>query len=110
MRSFFAAVVLASAGNAFLLAQPLTCPAVSAATAHPCDTFHYHVQMYRPDTRAFVELYGVNQFASQSACDRARDAQFRRTMTVVEFYRSRGDQQYQADRIGACHCDMTIER
>ena len=106
MRSFFAAVVLASAGNAFLLAQPLTCPAVSAATARPCDTFHYHVQMYRPDTRAFVEVIGANQFASQSACD----AQFRRNMAVVEFYRSRGDQQYQPDHIGPCHCDMTVER
>ena len=110
MRSLVAALVLASAGNGLLLAQPLTCPAVSAATAHPCDTFHYHVQMYRPDTRAFVELYGVNQFASQSACDRARDAQFRRNMAVVELYRSRGDQQYPADKIGPCHCDMTIER
>src|SRR5437763_1263712 len=110
MRSLLAAVVLASAGNAVLIAQPLTCPAVSAAAGRPCDTFHYHVQMYRPDTRAFVEVYGVNQFASQSACDRARDAQFRRNMAVVELYRSRGDQQYQADHIGPCHCDMTIER
>ena len=110
MRSLVAAFVLASAGAGILLAQPLTCPAVSAATAHPCDTFHYHVQMYRPDTRAFVELYGVNQFASQSTCDRARDAQFRRNMAIIEFYRSHGDQQYQADKIGPCHCDMTIER
>ena len=110
MRSIFAAIVLASAGNAVLLAQPLTCPAVSAATGRPCDTFHYHVQLYRPDTRAFVELAGINQFASQSACDRARDAQFKRNMAVVEFYRARGDQQYQADHIGPCHCDMTVER
>src|SRR5207237_1401776 len=27
-----------------------------------------------------------------------------------EFYRSRGDQKYQPDRIGPCHCDMTVER
>ena len=110
MRSLVAAFVLASAGAGILLAQPLTCPAVSAATAHPCDTFHYHVQMYRPDTRAFVDLYGIDRFASQSACDRARDAQFRRNMAVVEFYRAHGDQQYQADKIGPCHCDMTVER
>src|SRR5689334_18014566 len=110
MRPLAAAFLLASAGNGILFAQGLTCPAVSTATAHPCDTFHYHVQMYRPDTRAFVDVYGGNQFASQTACDRARDAQFRRNMAVVEFYRSRGDQQYQADHIGPCHCDMTIER
>src|ERR1051325_1584530 len=110
MRSLVAAFVLASAGARILLAQPLPCPAVSAATAHPCDTFHYHVQMYRPDTRAFVDLYGIDRFASQSACDRARDAQFRRNMAVVEFSRAHGDQQYQADKIGPCHCDMTVER
>src|ERR1051325_11032321 len=110
MRSLVAAFVLASAGAGILLAQPLTCPAASAATAHPCDTFPYHVQMHRPDTRAFVDLYGIDRFASQSSCDRARDAQFRRNMAVVEFYRAHGDQQYQADKIGPCHCDMTVER
>ncbi|MEK6374462.1 MAG: hypothetical protein AABO58_17395 [Acidobacteriota bacterium] len=110
MRSFFVAILLASAGSGVVLAQPLTCPAVSTATGRPCEAFHYHVQMYRPDTRAFVEVYGVNQFASQTACDRARDAQFKRTMAVVEFYRARDNQQYQPDRVGPCHCDMTVER
>jgi hypothetical protein len=110
MRSLFAAFLLASAGSGVLFAQPLTCPAVSAATGRPCDTFHYHVQLYRPDTRAFVEVVGANQFASQSACDRARDAQFKRNMAVVELHRTRGDQQYPPDRFGPCHCDMTIER
>jgi hypothetical protein len=109
MRSIFAAILLASAGSGAVLAQPLTCPAVSAATG-PCQTFHYHVQLYRPDTRGFVEVIGANQFASQVACDRARDAQFARTMAVVEFFRARGDQQFQPDRVGPCHCDMTAER
>src|SRR5258706_89378 len=85
MRSLFAAVLLASAGSGILFAQPLTCPAISTATGRPCDTFHYHVQMYRPDTRGFVDVFGGNQFASQSACDRARDAQFKRNMAVIEF-------------------------
>jgi hypothetical protein len=31
-------------------------------------------------------------------------------MAVVEFYRAHGDQQYPPDKIGPCHCDMTIER
>jgi len=103
MRPLVAAVLLACASAGILVAQPLTCPAVPSAAAHPCDTFHYHVQMYRPDTRAFVELYGINQFASQPACDRARDAQFRRNMAVVESHRLHGDQQYPADKIGPCH-------
>ena len=110
MRSSLVAILLASAGSGVVLAQPLTCPAVSTATGRPCEAFHYHVQMYRPDTRAFVEVYGVNQFASQAACDRARDAQFKRTMAVVELYRARDNQQYQPDRVGPCHCDMTVER
>ena len=110
MRFLFAAILLASAGSGVVLAQPLTCPAVSTATGRPCDTFHYHVLMYRPDTKAFVEVFGINQFASQAACDRARDAQFARTMAVVDFFRSRGDQQWQPDRVGPCHCDMTVER
>src|SRR5256885_2282887 len=101
MRSLFPAILFASASAALVSAQPLTCPAVSAATGRPCEAFHYHVQMYRPDSKGFVELYGINQFASQPACERARDAQFKRNVAVVEFYRSRGDQQYQPDHIGA---------
>ena len=110
MRSIIAAILLALAGSGVVLAQPLTCPAVSTATGRPCDTFHYHVQLYRPDTKALTEVVGVNQFASMAACDRARDAQFSRTMAVVDFFRAHGDQQFQPDRVGPCHCDMTIER
>ena len=40
MRSFFVAILLASAGSGVVLAQPLTCPAVSTATGRPCETFH----------------------------------------------------------------------
>src|SRR5204863_5971920 len=97
MRSVIAAIMLAGAGSG-VFAQPLTCPAVSTATGRSCDTWHYHAQLYRPDTRVFVEVYGTNQFASQSACDRARDAQFKRNIAVIEFYRARSDQQYQPDR------------
>jgi hypothetical protein len=72
--------------------------------------FHYHVQMFRPDTRGSVELYGINQFASQTACDRARDVQFKRNMAVVEFFHTQRRDWWQADKFGACHCDMTIEK
>ena len=114
MRPLFAAltglmaIAFASLGSA--LAQPLLCPPVASAAGHPCETFHYHVQMFRPDTREFLEMYGVNQFASLSACDRARDAAFKRNVAVVEFMRAQRRDWWQADKFGTCHCDMTIER
>ena len=102
-------LIVASLGTAY--GQPLACPPSSNLTGRPCETFHYHVQMYRPDTRTFVELYGINQFSTQSACDRARDDQQKRNLAVIEFYRTkRNDTQYQPDRIGTCHCDMTIDK
>jgi hypothetical protein len=108
MRTLFAIVVLVCAGSA--LAQPLVCPQVASATGRPCETFHYHVLMFRPDNRGFIELYGINQFASQAACDRARDLQFKRNMMVVEFFRTqRRADWWKADTFGPCHCDMTTE-
>src|SRR5438552_6434715 len=89
-------------------AQTLDCPGSAGAR---CDTFHFHVQMYRPDTRGFVEVYGINQFSSQAACDRARDAAMKRNLAVVDFFkRVRNESQYEPDRFGACHCDMTIDK
>jgi hypothetical protein len=103
-------IAIAFASLSSALAQPLLCPPVAAAAGHPCETFHYHVQMFRPDTREFFEMYGINQFASMGACDRARDAAFKRNMAVVEFMRTQRRDWWQADRFGTCHCDMTIER
>jgi hypothetical protein len=100
-----------------LLAAPLAataqtmldCP--SAASVAHCDTFHFHVQMYRPDNRTFVDLWGTNQFASQASCERARDAQMKRNLAVVNyFHTTRGEQNYEADRFGLCHCDMSIDK
>jgi hypothetical protein len=89
-------------------AQTLDCPGSAGAR---CDTFHFHVQMYRPDTRGFAEVYGANQFSSQAACERARDAAMKRNLAVVDFFkRVRNESQYEPDRFGACHCDMTIDK
>ncbi len=114
MRPFFAAlgsaIALAMVSVAPALAQPLVCPPVAAVAGRPCETFHYHVQMFRPDTREFYELYGINMFASMGACDRARDLQFKRNMTVVEFFRTQRRDWWQADKFGLCHCDMTVEK
>jgi hypothetical protein len=98
-------VAAVAAGPA--LGQALLCPPSTTPSAHACDTFHYHVQMYRPDTRGFIELYGINQFATQSACDRAREAALQHNLAVVDFYRKRNDQRYQPDQIGPCHCDTS---
>ncbi|HEX3066982.1 MAG TPA: hypothetical protein VHX14_00280 [Thermoanaerobaculia bacterium] len=110
MRTLLAIVVLVCACVSSALAQPLVCPPVASVAGRPCETFHYHVLMFRPDNRGFIELYGINQFASQAACDRARDLQFKRNMAVVEFFRTqRRADWWKADTFGPCHCDMTVE-
>ncbi len=84
------------------------CPPPSAGRS--CDGFHYHVSMYSPDRKTFTELSGVNQFAAQAACDRARDQQSAANAKVVEYFRNVREQQYEPDRFGPCHCDMTGDR
>ncbi|HEV7427032.1 MAG TPA: hypothetical protein VGQ46_11750 [Thermoanaerobaculia bacterium] len=92
------------------LAQPLLCPPVASAAGKPCETFHFHVQLFRPESRDFTEVYGVNQFASIASCERARDAEFKRNMSVVEYMHAQRRDWWQADKFGPCHCDMTVEK
>src|ERR1041385_5189056 len=89
-------------------AQQLTCPPPSSPSTRACELFHYHVAMYRPDTRQFTEVWGTNQFASQAACDRARDAAFKRNVAVVEHMKRFADN-FQPDRFGQRHCIHSIE-
>src|SRR5687767_341347 len=97
---------LAATGAA---AQPLVCP--PAPAGRPCEVFHYHVQMFRPDTRAFTEIYGAQQFATQAACERAREQQVAANQKVAGFFRDvKKEERYQPDRFGTCHCDMTGEK
>lgn len=108
MRSITLALLLCLAMTA-VAQQPLVC--TTTVAGRPCEAFHYHVQMYRPDTKAFVEIVGGNQFATQAACDRARELQVEMNMKVVGYFRGvREQRQYEPDRIGPCHCDMTIDR
>lgn len=88
--------------------QSLSCPPPPAG--RPCDAYHYHVQMYRPDTRNFSEFYGGAAYATEAACNRAREQQVAANMKVVDYLRANKDQKYEADRVGACHCDLTSER
>jgi hypothetical protein len=92
------------------LAQPLLCPPVASAAGKPCEVFHFHVQLFRPESRDFIELYGINQFASMTSCERARDAQLKRNASVVEFMHTQRRDWWQADKFGTCHCDMTVEK
>ncbi|HKR62479.1 MAG TPA: hypothetical protein VJZ00_02005, partial [Thermoanaerobaculia bacterium] len=101
-------LVVFSAALSASAQQGLVC--ANAPAGRPCDTFHYHVSLYRPDTKQFSELTGVNQFANQAACDRARDAQMAANARVVSYFRGVREQQYEPDRFGPCHCDMTIDR
>jgi len=110
MRALFVATALIAAGLSPALAQPLLCPPVASAAGKPCETFHFHVQLFRPEARDFVELYGINQFASMASCERARDAAFKRNMSVVEFMHTQRRDWWQADKFGPCHCDMTVEK
>lgn len=91
-----------------LAQQTLVCPPTTSGAS--CDTFHYHVAMYRPDKKNFAEITGANQFATQASCERARDAQLAANAKVVDFIRTVKKQQYEADRFGPCHCDRTIDR
>jgi len=92
--------------GAALAQQALVCP--PGASNQPCERFHYHVAMYRPDTKAFIEIQGT-PFASQAACDRARDAELKRNLAVVDYFHKKGEQKYEADRFGPCHCDATTD-
>lgn len=109
MRSRHPALILAAflAAYAASAQQALVC--ATAPAGRPCDAYHFHVQLYRPDTKQFVEVSGVNQFATEAACDRARELHVTTNGKAVQYLRGL-KKQYEADRVGPCHCDMTAEK
>lgn len=111
MPSIRSLVLLACLGAAVTLTaqQPLSCPA-PADPSRPCTRFHFHEQMYRPDTKQFFELTAGEAFATMASCERAREIRVTANAKVVSFHRSVKDQKYPEDRIGPCHCDMTAEK
>ncbi|HEY0144451.1 MAG TPA: hypothetical protein VGF48_26440 [Thermoanaerobaculia bacterium] len=101
-----AAVLLAA--HVTLAQQALVCAGSAPAQ---CEAFHYHVQMYRPDSRQFVEIFATTAYASEAACNRAREAQQKRSAGVSDFFRvTRGEARYESDRFGPCHCDLTGDK
>lgn len=96
------------AAHVTLAQQALVC---SGSAPAQCDAFHYHVQMYRPDTRQFVEIHATTAYASEAACNRAREAHQKRSNAVSEFFRiTKGETRYENDRFGPCHCDLTGDK
>jgi hypothetical protein len=109
MRVSFPILVAASLAAVQLAAQqaPLVCPAPPAGRT--CELYHYHVQAVRTDTKQRVEIFATPQFATQSACERARDARGAASAKVTEFIRAK-QEKYEGERVGPCHCDMTGDR
>lgn len=66
--------------------------------------------MYRPDTKQFAEIMAIAPFATQAACDRARDVMIAANAKVVDALHANKDPQYPADRFGPCHCDLTNDK
>jgi hypothetical protein len=108
MRPRHLALILAAsfAVSAASAQQALVC---AAPAGRPCDAYHFHVALYRPDTKQFVEVAGINQYATPVACDRARDLHVMTNAKAVEYLRGI-KKQYEADRVGPCHCDMTTDK
>ena len=98
------ALLTASSLAAQTAPAPLTCPPLPAGRA--CDVFHYHAQLYRPDTKQRFELAATPLFATQAACERARDVRAAANAKVVEFIRAK-QPQYDTDKFGPCHCENT---
>lgn len=93
--------------TAFAQPQALVCPPAPAGRA--CEAFHFHVAMYRPDSKQFVEIFAGTPYATQAACERAREQYVAANTRAVDYLRSI-KQNYEADRVGACHCDMTDDK
>ncbi len=44
-----------------------------------------------------------------TACQRARSAAAKANLAIVDYFKRVRNEQYEADRAGTCHCDMTVE-
>ncbi|MHB0969099.1 MAG: hypothetical protein ACYC7A_00690 [Thermoanaerobaculia bacterium] len=91
-------------------AQSLTCPS-SGSPQQMCSGYHYHLQMWRPDSKVPSDVLGVNRFATLTACETARTLEIQRNKGVIDFFRKlKPDGPEQVHRFGACHCDQTTDR
>ncbi|HUP48676.1 MAG TPA: hypothetical protein VNA04_07785 [Thermoanaerobaculia bacterium] len=111
MKPIVALLVTSFFGVGVLPAQQvLVCPPASSSGPGECEAFHYHVQMYRSQPRGFVYATATPRFATQAACEKALEAHLVRNQAVVQYFKqTRNEQNYEADRFGPCHCDLTRE-
>lgn len=105
----FALVLFATSVSA--RAQSLTCQAGTTAPDAACKVFHYHVQVWRPDTRALTEVYGTPQYATVESCERARSARQAANQQVADHFKAlKKENAFTPSRYGTCHCDLTADR
>src|SRR5687768_14343992 len=112
MKSFRVALAASCIAAVASAQSALVCPP-SAAAAAPggCEAFHYHVQVFRPEPKGFVDATATPRFATQAACEKVREAHIARNLVVVNYFKkTKNEQQYEADRFGPCHCDFTAEK
>jgi hypothetical protein len=110
---FISTVLFAScvAAGAAFAQSALVCPPSSSTAAVGCEAYHYHVQHYRPDPRGFVDATATARFASQAVCEKVREAHIARNDAIVQYWKkTKNEQNYEADRFGPCHCDLTMEK
>lgn len=105
-RVFVAGVAVAAlCGDA---AAQLTC---STSGSDQCDTLHYHVSVWDPETKQSVELYGHNTFSTLEACEAAKKAEADlNAASVLHLQRNAPRVKMTPAKFGACHCDMTDQK
>lgn len=109
MRTLLCFTITAFVGAA-AAAQTLTCPS-SGSPQQSCSGYHYHIQMWRPDSKVPADVLGVNRFATLTVCESARTLETMRNKAVIDFFRKlKPDGPEQPHRFGACHCDQTTDR
>ncbi len=102
------ALVITLLGTPVFAQAPMTCQLGTGVDSAQCNVFHYHVQMYNPNQKTRVELTGVNEFASQAACEATLAEEQAENVALVKFMTQNDPREkFQADVFGQCHCDMT---
>lgn len=114
LKNFFvltSAALVSIAMSSSATAQSLTCASGTTAPDSACRTFHYHLQIWRMDTRLFAEIYATPQYATMESCEKARVARQTANQQVVDYFRSlKKENVFTPSRYGPCHCDLTTDR
>lgn len=111
VRNSLRAVLIFTVFSGPAFAQSLLCTPSPGGSTRPCEAHHYHLQLYRLDTKTSQEFWGLNGFASSEACEAARSAVERAHQAIAAFIRAKQPKAVaEQARIGPCHCDLTHDR